>query len=56
VEQIVDPLMDAEVRATESLGEQEMEKFLKIMKRQTELFREEIANFTSPLCDTVAQK
>ena len=56
VEQIVDPLMDAEVRATESLGEQEMEKFLKIMKRQTELFREEIANFTSPLCDKIAQK
>ena len=56
VEQIVDPLMDAEVRATESLGEQEMEKFLQIMKRQTELFREEIANFTSPHCDKVAQK
>lgn len=44
VEQIVDPLIDAEVRATEKLGEQEMEKFLKIMKKQTELFREEIAN------------
>ena len=44
VEQIVDPLMDAEVRATEILGEQKMEKFLQIMKRKTELFREKIAN------------
>lgn len=48
VEQIVDPLIDAEVRATEKLGEQEMEKFLKIMKKQTELFREEIANIKNP--------
>lgn len=48
VEQIVDPLIDAEVRATEKLGEQEMEKFLKIMKKQTELFRKEIANIKNP--------
>ena len=48
VEQIVDPLIDAEVRSTERLGEQEMEQFLQIMKRQTELFREEVANIKNP--------
>ncbi len=46
VERIVEPLMDAERRALAAIGEQETEAFLRTMKKQTELFRGEIAKLT----------
>ena len=49
VEEIIDPLMEAECRALNALGSVETEQFLGTMKKHTGLLREEIEKLTFPI-------